>query len=210
MKDSYYFPHDYHARHDPKLEKLRMTAGCEGLGIYWCLIEMLYEENGYLKISEIPYLSKSLNTTEEVIKKVIENYSLFKINDDNFYSESLLERLKHINDVREKRKASGSIGGSKRQANAKQTSSNIKERKGKEIKEINTKDLFLDFVLLTPDEYQKLVVEFGTEDTKNKIANLNAYIGSKGIKYKSHYFTILNWSRKELKDIKKQPTMNKL
>ena len=58
------------------------------------------------------------------------------------------------------------------------------------------KERFLNFVFLTKEEYQKLVGQFGTEKTVEKIATLNDYIGSSGRRYKSHYFTILNWERK--------------
>lgn len=67
----------------------------------------------------------------------------------------------------------------------------------------NTKDIdiyigkikFMDFVYLTIEEYQKLVTRFGEEKTKRLIEQLNNGIGSKGYKYKSHYFTILSWER---------------
>jgi len=94
-KDTYYFPHDYHARHDPELESLRMVIGPIGDGIYWDLVEMLYEQGGYLSLQSIPTIAKSLNTTEELINKVIKT-KLFSINELNFYSESLLYRLKKI------------------------------------------------------------------------------------------------------------------
>lgn len=55
---------------------------------------------------------------------------------------------------------------------------------------------FLDFVLLFEEEHKKLVSEFGESGCKQKIENLNLYIGSKGDKYKSHYHTILAWERK--------------
>lgn len=50
-------------------------------------------------------------------------------------------------------------------------------------------------VRLTDEEYKKL------EERKllPYIEKLSSYIASKGKKYKSHYATILNWSRKEVK-----------
>ncbi len=96
MKSSYYFPHDYHARHDPKLEKLRMEIGPVGDGIYWDLVEMLYEEGGYLPLKNMPLIAKALNTTEELVNKVVKSAELFEIKRDKFYSESALRRLKHI------------------------------------------------------------------------------------------------------------------
>jgi len=58
------------------------------------------------------------------------------------------------------------------------------------------KDKYLDFVFLTKQEHQKLVDKFGEKKVKDKIEELNDGIGSKGYKYKSHYHTILSWSRK--------------
>ena len=61
----------------------------------------------------------------------------------------------------------------------------------------NIKEKYGQFenVLLTNDEYQKLKERF--PDYEEKIENLSGYIASKGNKYKSHYATILNWSRKD-------------
>jgi len=59
------------------------------------------------------------------------------------------------------------------------------------------KSKYMDCVLLTPEQYQKLIDQFGEKATKEKIEALNNYIESKGRKYKSHYHTILNWSRKD-------------
>jgi hypothetical protein len=106
MKNSYYFPHDYHARHDPKLEKLRICIGLEGVGLYWCLIEMLYENGGYLLIKDQPFIAKALDTTEELLEEVINQYNLFEKHQDTFCSQSQLVRLKHINGKRWKAKVS--------------------------------------------------------------------------------------------------------
>ena len=60
-----------------------------------------------------------------------------------------------------------------------------------------TKKHFGEFnnVLLTETEYQKLKEKLG--DLADKlIEDLSLYIASKGKKYKSHYATILSWSRK--------------
>ncbi len=59
------------------------------------------------------------------------------------------------------------------------------------------KDKYMDFVFLSKDEHQKLTDKFGEQPLLEKIASLNDYIGSSGKRYKSHYFTILAWSRKD-------------
>ena len=114
MKDSYYFPHDYHARHDPKLEKLRLEIGPVGDGIYWDLVEMLYEQGGYLDLKDLPYFSKSLNANCEILERIVKTSKLFIISRDKFYSEQVLVRLKHINAKRRK-----AISSAKKRWNAK-------------------------------------------------------------------------------------------
>ncbi len=59
------------------------------------------------------------------------------------------------------------------------------------------KDRYLDFVMLSKEEHAKLVERFGKSQTEEKIETLNEYLGSKGKKYKSHYFTILVWARRK-------------
>ncbi len=60
-----------------------------------------------------------------------------------------------------------------------------------------SKNKHLDFVLLTKDEYSKLLDKFGETRTTSLIEELNIGLGSKGYKYKSHYFTILSWARRK-------------
>ena len=71
----------------------------------------------------------------------------------------------------------------------------VKQSKVKQSKD-EAKEKHLNFVLLTKDEHQKLIKRFGEAGTKDRIENLDGYIGSKGAKYKSHYLTILNWERR--------------
>ncbi len=64
----------------------------------------------------------------------------------------------------------------------------------------NDKKVYIEFVKLTDSEHSKLVEKFGSEETEQRIAALNDYIGSKGKRYSSHYHTILTWARKDAKD----------
>lgn len=59
-----------------------------------------------------------------------------------------------------------------------------------------TKTAYLENVLLTEDEYAKLVARFGQDGTAQRIETLSLYIASKGVKYRSHYATILVWERR--------------
>ncbi|MGR3292530.1 MAG: hypothetical protein ACUZ9M_00780 [Candidatus Scalindua sp.] len=76
--------------------------------------------------------------------------------------------------------------------------------KGKGHSKDKEKTMYLDGVLLTLVEYEKLKTDYGEYETKAKIKALNDYIMSTGKKYRSHYHTILTWSRKN--DIPKPMT----
>ena len=54
-------------------------------------------------------------------------------------------------------------------------------------------------VHLSDAEKAKLIEEFGDEGFKDRVEKLSLYIESKGDKYKSHYATILNWERMDIK-----------
>jgi hypothetical protein len=58
-------------------------------------------------------------------------------------------------------------------------------------KEKKTK--YADFVSMLQSEYGKLILQHGEDNTKVFIEILDNYKGSKGVKYKSDYRTILNW-----------------
>lgn len=106
MRKTYYFSHDYNARNDPKMIKLLMNHGIAGIGIFWNIAEMLYEQNGYLEISEYNRIAFELRTDENIIKEIIEKSGLFKLNATKFFSESILRRLKMIKNKSEQAKKS--------------------------------------------------------------------------------------------------------
>jgi hypothetical protein len=181
IKNTYYFPHDYHARHDPKLERLRMEFGPVTDGIFWDIIEMLYEENGYLLVRDIPMYAKMINATENILNKVIE--TAFLTDGERFYNQSLLDRLEHINNIREERRAAGELSGKARQkntcsTNAEQLGNNIKESKVKESKVNNKKLKPLDFSYLEKTNIENLIKTFGSKDA--------VIVHLKGMRFREH------------------------
>lgn len=56
------------------------------------------------------------------------------------------------------------------------------------------KDKYAEYVTLYPEEYDKLVSEYGEPFTKKCIEILDNYKGSSGKTYKSDYRAILNWT----------------
>jgi uncharacterized protein YdaU (DUF1376 family) len=89
-----YFRHDYHARNHLKFKQLRMDMGLEGIGIYWCLVEMLYEEGGQIPKSHYDSIAFDLHVDKKKVIDVVENFKLFSHNSEIFFSEKVLLRLK--------------------------------------------------------------------------------------------------------------------
>jgi hypothetical protein len=79
-----------------------------------------------------------------------------------------------------------------------------RERKGKEG---NGKIRHGDAVMLSKDEYEKLVERFGEQPTTKAIEILDQYVMSKGKKYSSHYHTILGWPMKQATSSQVQPDL---
>ena len=76
-KDSYYFSHDSNAHTDPKIIDLLMDLKAEGYGVYWVILEMLRNENGY-KLSNQDYnaIAYMAHSTAEVVEKASEQLRL--------------------------------------------------------------------------------------------------------------------------------------
>ena len=144
-----YFPHDFNARNDIKLKKVNMELGLGGIGLYWCIIEYLYENNGYLTLDEdVDLLSFELRIDKGSIINLIEKYDLFKKIKNKFYSPSVLTRLRVINEKSninrenalkrwKKNNANAMRPHSEINTNGLQTQCHIKENKRKENKRNN-------------------------------------------------------------------------
>ena len=70
METKNYFQHDYRSRLDSKLLEVRMKHGMAGFGIYWCLVEMLHEGNGVIKMKP-EVIAFELQVSVEIIKDII-------------------------------------------------------------------------------------------------------------------------------------------
>ena len=110
MKDAYYFSHDSNARNDLKIVKLKRLCGLEGLGLFWCVIEMLREAEKYeLPIDDIEDICYELRCEVKIFDTLF-NCGLLVNGKDIFYSKSLKIRMLHLDKIRQKRKEAGAKG----------------------------------------------------------------------------------------------------
>lgn len=104
MKGTFYFPHDYNARNDPKIIKLMRIHGLVGVGAYWCIVEQLYQNGGKLPLEECESIAFALHTDCDCITSVIQDFNLFNNDGVVFWSDSVNKRLNRRHEITEHRK----------------------------------------------------------------------------------------------------------
>lgn len=92
-----FFNHDSNARNDLKLIKLRKCGGWEYYGIYFAILELLFSEENKLCIEDYETLAFGLQCDTDKLKQVIEDFDLFVIEGNCFYSKRLYEHIEEIN-----------------------------------------------------------------------------------------------------------------
>lgn len=219
-KDTYYFPHDFYAREDPKLQRVLMKHKLSGIGAYWCIVENLYEQGGVCRKCDIEAIAFGLHCDTELIESVLNDFGLFERNADGDYvSPSVNKRLEHRRLVAQKRSNAGRKGNAVRwqqtsNANANDNIANAseesrktsqgKERKGKEkeIKEDKSssisKESIKKFVKPTVEEVAEYIREKGYNVDAEQFVN---FYESKGWKVgttpmKSWTAAVATWQKR--------------
>ena len=156
MKETFYFPHDYNAMQDEKIKMLIRKHGMEGYGIFWGIVEMLYNNANALR-TDYEGIAYDMRTNSDKIESIINDFELFVVDGDLFGSESIERRL---NERKEKsRKAKESANYRWKNANALRMHSEcnaIKEKKVKEKKE-KKENNNEDWILKVDDKFKDTV-----------------------------------------------------
>lgn len=126
-KDTYYFKHDCNARNDIKLVRVRRKYKMAGYGVFFAIIEMLREQSDHkFKISDIEDIAFDLDENIKLIHAIVHDFGLFVIENDEFYSDTLMRRMSDYNDQKAKRIEAGKQGAKSRWAQEeKQTHSKL-------------------------------------------------------------------------------------
>ena len=91
-KDTYYFSHDYNCRNDEKIKRLLRKHGMSGYGIFWSIVEDLYNNSNQLML-DYEGISYDLRSEIDTIKSIINDFDLFMIEDNMFGSKSIENRI---------------------------------------------------------------------------------------------------------------------
>ena len=125
-----YFPHDYDAFADPKIQKLMVKFGATGYGAFWHIVEQLYQNDGVLPLTNVDAIAFALHLDCTCIASIIQDFNLFENDGQNFWSKSVNARIERIKKVSESRRTSAasrwnSVNLSNSNANAMQKPGNI-------------------------------------------------------------------------------------
>lgn len=226
MKDTFYFQHDYNARNDPKLQDVLIDLGVEGIGVFWCIVEQLYEQGGTLPIRYCKSIAFALHVDCNVVERLVNDYGLFQTDGEKMWSESVLNRLNRRKDISDKRKLAAVVrwqqvvenqSQTKAPASYRQVTDNASgmqmqckcnanaEHKGKEIKEKEiTKEREKEktarrFIPPTLDEVKARIAEMGyTFDAEAFMAfyQSNGWMVGKS-KMKDWRAAMVTWQKRE-------------
>jgi hypothetical protein len=203
MKDSYYFSHDYNCRTDEKIKKLLMKHGMTGYGIYWSIIEDLYNNANALQ-TDSERIAYELRTDESIVKSVLNDFNLFVFDGNIFKSLSVQKRLEKRNEISTTATKAANKRWEKYRRNTdamqphSESNAPAMQRKEKEIKEKkeNTIDNSLSniqsiFISKTDTEWTKQFALKEAEKFFNYYSSNNWMVGKNKMKSIEH--TIANW-----------------
>lgn len=188
-KETFYFSHDYTARSDEKIKNLIYDFGYQGYGIYWSLIEELYQNANALQ-TNYKRIAFDMRVDEKIIKSIIENFDLFIVENEFFGSLSVQRRLDMRNDKSTKARESAQKRWTK-DANALQTQSDSNAIKESKLKESKRKG----FVKPTIEEIKKEFPTFNAEHFFNYYESNGWMVGRN--KMKDWKATVKNWMSKD-------------
>lgn len=114
MKKSY-FRHDYNARNDMKLQSVITKHGAVGIGVYWIIVEMLYQNGGELPLDIARNISVAYFTDFKVVESVIKDFDLFENDGNVFWSVRIRQTIDNTKKVSDARKAASRQRWSRKQ-----------------------------------------------------------------------------------------------
>jgi uncharacterized protein YdaU (DUF1376 family) len=123
-----WFPHDSSALKDEKIIVLRKRHGIYGIGIYWLLVEICYENKGSINAYKIPIIFEAYDVENgnEILSTMCE-LRLFNKEDEMYTSDRIKREIEIMRQQSEKKVAAGRAGGLAKASNAKHVPSPAKQ-----------------------------------------------------------------------------------
>ena len=68
-----FFKHEIGARYDLKVQNLIAEYGIAGFGLYWYIVEMMYDNEGYLPREQYKSIAFALHTDANLVSNVLQS-----------------------------------------------------------------------------------------------------------------------------------------
>lgn len=101
---SEYINHKISNRSEYVFRKLIERKGAAAYGVYWYILEELYESGGKMLFEEIEPISKALCVRKDFVASVIKSFSLFQYDSESFWSDEVIEQIEKRQKIKDKRK----------------------------------------------------------------------------------------------------------
>jgi hypothetical protein len=154
-------------------------------------------------IALIPAIARRYNTTAEKMKIVVSGYGLFEVDEEEFFSISLINRMDKMDKLRNQRVEAGKISAQKRlllgasatvvERALNEIPTSVEQIKEKKVKEKKNKYGEYENVLLTDREHERLIADYGIDVFSKIIAFFSPYIVENKYKSESHNLAIRRW-----------------
>jgi hypothetical protein len=169
--DTFYFSHDYNARTDDKIKQLIRKHGMLGYGIFWAIVEDLYQNANAMR-TDCDGIAHDLHTHTDIVKSILYDFDLFIHDDDKFGSLSIQKRLNERKDKSVKARESANKRWNKNDdANAMrpQCDRNAHKVQESKVKEIINTDTNVSVKRFTPPTHGD-VIQYAQETGKGSRA----------------------------------------
>ena len=112
----------------PEVMRARMEHGMAAYGIYVTLMQLLEEDEDHKLSKDYSMIAYEMRVDVSVVQSVVEDFDLFEVEEEYFYSKELSDTIEQARKVSEARARAGRAGGA---AKARNFAENAKESSSK-------------------------------------------------------------------------------
>nr|DAL12824.1 MAG TPA_asm: protein of unknown function (DUF4373) [Caudoviricetes sp.] len=121
----------------PEVMRARMKHGIAAYGIYVALMQLLEEDENHKLSKDYSMIAYEMRVDVSVVQSVVEDFDLFEVEEEYFYSKELSDTIEQARKVSEARARAGRAGGAAKArnfvANAKESSSKCQANARKNV-----------------------------------------------------------------------------
>lgn len=121
----------------PEVMRARVKHGIAAYGIYVALMQLLEEDEDHKLSKDYSIIAYEMRVDVSVVQSVVEDFDLFEVEEEYFYSKELSDTIEQARKVSEARARAGRAGGAAKArnfvANAKESSSKCQANARKNV-----------------------------------------------------------------------------